>query len=89
MSTSRPLEFLHIDLFGPTRITSLERKKYGLVIIDDYSRFTWVLFLAHKNETFSAFMKYCKKVSNKKNITIVSIRSDHGSEFDNYYLKIF
>ena len=38
--TTRPLEFLHIDLFGPTRTTSLGEKKYGLVVVDDYSRFT-------------------------------------------------
>ena len=42
VSTTRPLEMLHIDLFGPTRRTSLGEKKYGLVIIDDYSRFTLV-----------------------------------------------
>ena len=41
VSTTRPLELLHMDLFGPTRTTSLGGKKYGLVIVDDYSRFTW------------------------------------------------
>ena len=43
ISTSRPLKLLHIDLFGPTRTTSLGGKKYGLVIVDDYSRFIWAL----------------------------------------------
>ena len=42
VSISRPSELLHIDLFGPTRTPSLGGKKYGLVIVDDYSRFTWV-----------------------------------------------
>ena len=46
ISITRPLELLHIDLFGPTRTTSLERKRYGPVIVDDYSRFTWVMFLS-------------------------------------------
>ena len=50
-----PLELLHLDLFGPTRTTSLGEKRYGLVIIDDYSRYTWVLFLAHKDKTFMTF----------------------------------
>ena len=81
VSSSRPLELLHIDLFGPTRTTSLGGKKYGLVIVDDYSRYTWVLFLAHKNETFTAFLKFYKRASNKKNTTIILIRSDHSSEF--------
>ena len=83
VSTTRPLELLHMDLFGPTRITSLGGRKYGLVIVDDYSRFTWVMFLAHKDETFGLFQKFAKKVSIKKNITILSIRSDHGIEFKN------
>ena len=59
------------------------------MIVDDYSRFTQVLFLAHKDETFSAFIKFYKRVSNDKNITIISIKSDHGSEFDNHQFKNF
>ena len=55
VSTTRPLELLHMDLFGPTRTTSLGGKRYGLVIVDDYSRFTWVMFLAHRDETFALF----------------------------------
>ena len=89
VSTSKPLEFLHIDLFGPTRTISLGGKKYGLVIVDDYSRFSWILFLAHKDETFSAFTKLFKRVSNEQNSTIISIRSDHGSEFDNNLFENF
>ena len=45
VSTSRPLELLHIDLFGPVNIASLYGSKYGLVIVDDYNRWTWVKFL--------------------------------------------
>ncbi len=44
ISTKRPLELLHIDLFGPVKTTSLGGKNYGLVIVDYFSRFTWVLF---------------------------------------------
>ena len=80
---------LHIDLFKPTRITSLGSKKYGLVIIDDNSRFTWVLFLIHKFDTFSTFIKYFKKVTNEKGTTIVVIRSDYDSEFDNSLFESF
>ena len=47
VSTTRPLELLHMGLFGPTRTASLGGRRYGLVIVDDYSRFTWVIFLAH------------------------------------------
>jgi hypothetical protein len=45
MTTTRPLKMLHMDLFGPVAYISLGGNKYGLVIIDDYSRFTWVFFL--------------------------------------------
>ena len=52
VSTSRPLEMLHIDLCGSMRIVSRGGKRYVCVIVDDYSCFTWTLFLASKNETF-------------------------------------
>jgi hypothetical protein len=45
MTTSRPLELLHMDLFGPVAYLSIGGSKYGLVIVDDFSRFTWVFFL--------------------------------------------
>jgi hypothetical protein len=45
MTTIRPLEMLHMDLFGPIAYISIDGNKYVLVIIDDYSRFTWVFFL--------------------------------------------
>jgi hypothetical protein len=45
MTTSRPLELLHMDLFGPVAYLSIGGSKYVLVIVDDFSRFTWVFFL--------------------------------------------
>jgi hypothetical protein len=50
MTTTRPLEMLHMDLFGPVAYISIGGNKYGLVIVDDYSRFTWVFFLQDKSE---------------------------------------
>jgi hypothetical protein len=44
-TTIRPLEMLHMDLFGPITYISISGNKYGLVIVDDYSRFIWVFFL--------------------------------------------
>ena len=89
VSTSRPLELLYMDLFGPTRTTSLGGKKYGLVIVDDYSRYSWILFLAHKDETFLAFTKIFKRVSNEQNSTIILIKSDHVSKFNNSLFENF
>ena len=62
VSTSKLLELLHIDLFGPSRIMSLGGNYYDLVIVDDYSRFTWTLFLKTKNEAFDAFHKLAKMI---------------------------
>nr|GEV01392.1 copia protein [Tanacetum cinerariifolium] len=55
-SISHPLQRLHMDLFGPTFVKSLNKKSYYLVVTDDYSRFSWVFFLATKDET-SAILK--------------------------------
>ena len=66
VSTTRPLELLHLDLFGPTRTTSLGESRFGLVVVDDYSRFTWVLFLRHKDETFSSFVNLLKRYLMRK-----------------------
>ena len=57
ISTSKPLDLLHMDLIGPSRIRSYGGNSYILVIVDDYSRFTWTLFLKHKSDTFEAFCK--------------------------------
>ena len=83
VSTTRPLELLHMDLFGPTRTTSLGGKWYDFIIIDDFSRFTWVFFLGHKDETFQVFSKFYRKVINEKGFSIQNIRSDHGTKIKN------
>jgi hypothetical protein len=51
MTISRPLELLHMDLFGPIAYLSIGGSKYGLVIVDDYTLFTWVFFLQDGGET--------------------------------------
>jgi hypothetical protein len=51
ISSKRCLELLHMDLFGPPTYASLGGKKYCLVIVDDYSRYTWVYFFEFKSET--------------------------------------
>ena len=87
ISTTKPLELLHMDLFGPSKIMSLGGKFYVFVIVDDFSRFTWVFFLSHKNETISILRSFSKKVQNEKGYCIVSIRSDHGGKFENEELE--
>ena len=56
MVTSYPLELIHIDLMGPTQTESLGGKKYIFLVVDDYSRFSWVYFLRHKSDVFDIFL---------------------------------
>ena len=59
------------------------------MIVNDYSKFTWTLFLAHKSEAFHAFRKLAKVIQNEKNLNIASIRSNHGGEFENESFETF
>ncbi|XP_060211942.1 uncharacterized protein LOC132639516 [Lycium barbarum] len=83
VSTFRPLELLHMDLCGPMRIQSRGGKKYIFVIVDNFSRFTWTLFLRTKDETFPMFVAFVKQIQVKLGHQVVSIRSDYSIEFDN------
>ncbi|GKA09363.1 retrovirus-related pol polyprotein from transposon TNT 1-94 [Tanacetum coccineum] len=83
VSTTRCLELIHMDLFGPSAVRSYEGNCYTLVIVDDYSRYTWTRFLKDKTEAFDQFEIFSKKIQNQLGCTIVSIRTDHGREFDN------
>ena len=55
----------------------------SLLLLIDYSRYTWVNFLKSKDETFDYFVEYCNQVENEKDYKIVTIQSDHGKEFEN------
>ncbi|GKE30285.1 retrovirus-related pol polyprotein from transposon TNT 1-94, partial [Tanacetum coccineum] len=83
VSMTRCLELLHMDLFGPSAVRSYGGNHYTIVIVDDYSRYTWTRFLKDKTEAFDQFEIFSKKIQNQLGCTIVSIRADHGREFDN------
>ena len=88
--TSKPLEFLHMDLMYPMRTKSLGGKKYILVMVDDYSRYAWVAFLRDKSEAFINFKDTGLKIQNAKGHPIEKIRSDKGRKFDNSdFLEFF
>ena len=69
------VDILHIDLFGPSRTRNLGRKMHAFIIVNDYSRFTWVFFFAHKYEKFNEFVKFCKKIQKQTSFTIIKILS--------------
>jgi len=89
VSTSRTLELLHIDLFGPINTASLYGSKYGLVIVDDYNRWTWVKFLRSKDNAYDVFNNFCTQIQSEKEMNILKVRSDHGGEFENEPFEFF
>src|ERR1044071_5787940 len=83
VSTTKPLELLHMDLAGPMRVQTQGGARYMFVLVDDYSRFTWTLFLRSKNEVYSRFSELVPMLEKSLNSTLRAIRSDHGTEFEN------
>lgn len=83
ISTSKPLELLHLDLLGLSKIQSINHSKYVFVIVDDFSRFTWTIFLKVKSDAFDLFKTFAKRIQNQLSLKIKTIRSDHGGEFEN------
>ncbi|CAM8880722.1 unnamed protein product [Rhodiola kirilowii] len=83
VSTSGPLDMIHMDLYGPVNVVSCGGNMYILVIVDDYSRYTWTIFLSSKDETYSEFVSWLKLIENKLSKKLVSIHTDNGTEFWN------
>ncbi|GKB47026.1 retrovirus-related pol polyprotein from transposon TNT 1-94 [Tanacetum coccineum] len=81
------LHTLHMDLCGPMRVQSIKGNKYILVIVDDYSRFTWVKFLRSKDETLEFVINFLKQIHVGLNKTVRYIRKDNGTEFVNQVMS--
>jgi len=89
VSTSRPLELLHIDLFGPVSTASIYGSKYGLVIVDDYSRWSWVKFLKSKDDSYNVFSKFCIQIQSEKELKILKVRVIMVENLKMSHLKYF
>ncbi|GJS13741.1 retrovirus-related pol polyprotein from transposon TNT 1-94 [Tanacetum coccineum] len=81
------LYLLHMDLCGPMRVASVNGKKYILVIVDDYSRFTWVKCLRSKDEAPAFIINFLKMIQVRLKETVRRIRTDNGTEFVNQTLR--
>nr|GEU44835.1 hypothetical protein [Tanacetum cinerariifolium] len=81
------LYLLHMDLCGPMRVGSVNGKKYILVIVDDYSRFTWVKFLRSKDEAPDFIIKFLKMIQVRLKVSVRRIQTDNGTEFVNQTLR--
>nr|GEX55206.1 retrotransposon protein, putative, Ty1-copia subclass [Tanacetum cinerariifolium] len=88
-ASNKPLYLLHMDLCGPMHVKSINRKRYVLVVVDDYSRYTWVFFLHSKDEASEVIISFIKKTQVNLQLQVQRVRIDNGMEFKNKTLAKF
>nr|GEY28994.1 retrovirus-related Pol polyprotein from transposon TNT 1-94 [Tanacetum cinerariifolium] len=88
-SSKGRLNLLHMDLCGPMRVASINGKKYISVIVDDYSRYTWTLFLRSKDETPKVLKDFLTMIQRNLQALVITVRTDKGTEFLNKTLNAF
>jgi transposase InsO family protein len=72
-----------MDIFGPVAYVSIGGNKYNFVIVDDYTRYTWVFFMKDKSKVHEIFKKFATRAQNEFDVKIKRVRSDNGTEFKN------
>jgi transposase InsO family protein len=92
MMTEHPRKLLHMDTIDPSQVCSMDGKWYVLIIVDDYSRYSWVFFLESKDEVFEHFWSLALRLNNEHPDCLKAIHSDNGAEFknasfDEFYLE--
>jgi hypothetical protein len=87
--TEQPEQLLHMDTFSPSRVCSKGGKWYVLIIVDDYSRYSCVLFLESKDEVFEHFWSLALRLNNEHPNYLKAIHSDNGTEFRDAFLISF
>ncbi|GJV85709.1 retrovirus-related pol polyprotein from transposon TNT 1-94, partial [Tanacetum coccineum] len=88
-SIRKCLHLLHMDLFKPVSPMSINHEKCTLVIVDEYSRYTWVYFLKKKSQAPEVIMSFIRIVENQNDAKVKQIRTDNGTEFRNHELESF
>nr|GEU57900.1 hypothetical protein [Tanacetum cinerariifolium] len=88
-SSKRRLQLLHMDLCGPMRVKSINGKKYVLVIVDDYSRYTCTHFLRSKDEAPEVLINFLRLVQPGLHAQVRIVRTDKGTEFLNKTLHAY
>lgn len=87
--TSQLGELVHLDVWGPYKVTSKEGYKYFLTIIDDYTRAVWLYLLKSKTEVLENIESFCNLLLNQFKVNVKTFRSDNGSEFVNQNMSNF
>ncbi|GJT48960.1 retrovirus-related pol polyprotein from transposon TNT 1-94 [Tanacetum coccineum] len=88
-SIRKCLHLLHMDLFGPVSLMSINHEKYTLIIIDEYSRYTWVYFFRKKSQAPKMIMYFIRMVENQNDVKVKQIKTDNGTKFINHELESF
>ena len=88
-SITAPLQLIHVDLFDPINVMSLSKKKYALVMMDDFSRHTWVKFLHSKYEAPQIIIDHLTQIENIAEANVVALKSYNWTEFKNALLEDF
>ncbi|GKA77978.1 integrase, catalytic region, zinc finger, CCHC-type containing protein [Tanacetum coccineum] len=88
-STKFKLKLLHMDLYEPIRVASINGKRYILVIVDDYSRYTCVFFLYTKDEAPDMIINFITPIQRSLQAQVLKVRSDNETEFKNEKLWKF
>nr|GFB75074.1 hypothetical protein [Tanacetum cinerariifolium] len=88
-ASNKPLYLLHMDLYGPMRVKSINGKRYVLAVVDDYLRYTWVFFLHSKDEASEVIISFIKKTQVNLQLQVQRVRTDNGTEFKNKTLAKF
>jgi transposase InsO family protein len=88
-STTKPLELVHTDVCGPTRSKGLNGEEYFMLLVDDFTRMTWVCHLKMKSEAFECFKIFKELVENEVELTIKCLRSDNGGEFTSKEFNLY
>nr|GFD34730.1 putative ribonuclease H-like domain-containing protein [Tanacetum cinerariifolium] len=89
LSSKRQLQLLHMDLCGPMRVASINGKRYVLVIVDDYSRYTWTHFLRSKDEKPEVLIDFLRLVQRVLQAKVRVVQADKGTEFFNQTLHAY
>ncbi|KAJ9552760.1 hypothetical protein OSB04_016805 [Centaurea solstitialis] len=88
-NSKSPIDMIHMDLCGPMRVESLARKKYMLVLVDEFSRFTWLEFLRAKSDAADRIIAFIKRIQVLLGRRVKKLQSDNGTEFRNAKLQSF
>lgn len=86
-TTSKPLELIHSDVWGPAPLLSQSGFKYYVLFVDDFSRYTWLFPIHCKSEVFSVFLGFKVQIETMLSLKIKCLRSDGGGEYVNNNFK--